>query len=201
MDESEKTLQVRMLQYQNRTNDMRQMKSQQWIIVYYCSLVFAGIIGFASALKSIHPSGLLPLFGVSIFITTFGLWAIINNQILLRDDRRITMELESQFHVNLIRNRKPNRWYVSYCYHLYYWLMFKLAVLLGLFFTVWILFQKHQFRFNNYCILWVMVALVPSILFVVTRLILWLTQKRRGDFRYSGKSSREIFDEQWSGDC
>jgi len=183
----------RRLSYVNRTNDMRQMKNQQWIIVYYCSLVFVALISFSTKVHSLRDSGALLLFGIALFVTIFGIWALIINQIHLREHRELTLRLErtfltkQEFH---IRPVKPI--YLSYWYHWQYWITFKVAILLGLFLTVWILLRNKRLCLKNALTKYWEFAAAPIIILSIILLVRYFRKRKKEGKK---KSYKVLFEE------
>jgi hypothetical protein len=133
----------RLVNYENRTNDMREIKSQQWLIVYYCLLLNGGIIGITNVVKDINEVVIFFLAILSYFIALFSCFAIFNNQRILSLDRIETLEIETTFFTKLEYHKaKIDPLYVTYWFHWQYWLAFKLSVVGGSAFTVWYLCNR-----------------------------------------------------------
>jgi len=122
---------------------MREIKSQQWHIVYYCSLVFAGLIGFSKVIPSLSEKGTIILFLFSLVILVFGIFAVSRNQNLLKKNRRKTLEIEQNFvfkeHFHKGTVKKS---YTTYWFHWMYWIPYKIAILVGFAFTLWYLSKE-----------------------------------------------------------
>jgi len=169
MDDIEKAKRAeRLVNYANRTNDMRQIKSQQWLIVYYCSLLFAGIIGLTTAIKSTTDIVGSIMFLLTLMIPVFGIRAIIRNHKILVADRIETLEIEKKFYTKLEYHKSEIKpLYVSYWFHWQYWLSFKLAIIVGCCFTLWYLSTR-------YCISNGIIALLYFIMKIL-HYKMWLT--------------------------
>lgn len=144
----------RLTNYSNRTNDMRQMKNKQWLIVYYCSLIYAGIIGISFTIQEpkVYETNVLSnnnLIGalflvIAIFVPIFGIYAICRNQNILKANRIETLKMEHNFHTGSEYHReKIPPLYVTYWFHWQYWLLFKVTILLGSLFSI--VFLKKLF--------------------------------------------------------
>jgi len=140
----------RRVNYANRTNDMRQIKGQQWLIVYYCLLLFAGIVGLTSVLDKIegvknwNEIGALLLI-MALLIPFFGIFAIYKNQKILKADRIETLAIEHKFYTGAEYHKKSiSPFYVTYWFHWQYWLPFKVSIIIGAIFTIF--FLKERFK-------------------------------------------------------
>jgi len=129
--------------YQNLTNDIRALKNRQWLIVYYCSLVFAGLFGFVKTFDEIRTLGIALITFICVGVTLFGILSITRNQILLTDNRFQTLFIEKYFKIkNVMHPNGLPKFYLTYWYHWYDWLLLKIGIIVGFSLIFWYL-NKH----------------------------------------------------------
>jgi hypothetical protein len=137
----------RLVNYANRTNDMRQLKTQQWVIVSYSLSLFAGIIGISSIVPNIKDLGGFLLVVMAIIVFCFSIFALIVNQGILTKNRVETIEMEKKFFTKLEYHKKRIKpTYVTYWFHWQYWLTFKISIVIGIILTIWYMRRKFCLR-------------------------------------------------------
>jgi hypothetical protein len=132
----------------NLSAEARALKRQQWLVVFYCSLLFAGIVGFMhiQGLENLGVGEQWILRVLSTSVLAAGIFFLSLLQWNLRNFRRQIGNIENRFLVRRRYAARLNGWErmlrwgsPRFLFQFPYYILFILAVLTGFLFVHWYL--------------------------------------------------------------